>query len=595
MDPYNEKDRDRLSRAVEASYRALEPYRKLVHGLVEEYAGSGYGKGARTQQEIYLNLMHQTVDAYTMALVANRPKVVVKTDIPSQNFFAKKLEKATNNLVKEIGLEYTLRAWVLDSFFCLGIIKIHMANSGLVQIEPDVWMDPGKPFASNVSLDNWVHDVSATKFEEVKFAGDMYRIPFSDLVDNPDIYDAEIVAELQPSTKSAASSERLESISRGQEVDNDEYEPMIDLADIYIPRDNMVYTFPLKNADTFSIAGPPVAKMPWNGPEFGPYKLLGFNDVPENIMPTSPASHLAAMSRLVNNIMRKQARRARTAKRIHMYTATAAPDAKRLQKSPDDDFVQVNNVKELGTMEIGGIDPTAQAFLIGTIEAYDRMAGNLTAMLGLGSQAETLGQEQLIHSAASKKEAQMQFRVLDGANRVVRDLAWMLWNDAVKTMPAQLPIEGASEEYAVDATWTPEDREGDFLDYNFDIDVHSMPYQSPQQRVQALTTLLTQIYAPLMPMLQQQGGMVDLQALTETYADMMSLPEIRSIIKFMGMMPAQEGAGGGEEGGGMPAVTSRNYTRRNVPSGGTKENRATVAQQAWMSQAGQQSAGSSSE
>lgn len=577
FDPNDEIQRERLFTAVESSYRLLEPFRNLNRSLVEEYAGSGYGQ-TRQKHEIMINLMNQAVDAYTMALVANRPRVMLSTRREELYFFAKQFELALNNFLEEIGIEYTLRQWVLDAFFCVGIIKVHMADSGLVQLENDLWMDPGKPFASNVNLDNWVHDMSATKWEQVKFAGDCYRIPFDDLKSG--VYDQEAAKDLMPTSKFSVGEERLAQISRGMIVDDDEFEPMIDLIDLWLPRDNRIYTFAC-DMRTLRPKGPPLAVMDWTGPEFGPYHLLGFNDVPENIMPTSPASHTVSLCRLANNIMRKQAKRARNAKRVHTYTPAGAKQSQTMKNAMDDQFIEVADPKDFGSMELGGVDPANQAFLLGVVEMFDRMAGNLPAMMGLGAQTDTASQEKLIHSAVSKKEAQMQYRVVDGARRVIRDLAHMLWNDRIKVIPGQYEVQGA-EGIQVDATWTPDDREGDFSDYNFMIDVYSMPYQSPTQKVMALNQLLTQFYLPGAQLLMQQGGQMNFQKLLEIHADMLNMPQLKQVIQFVAGPQEMEPEG---EMPGLPSATTRTYERRNVPTGGTMASRNMVQQQGWLGQA----------
>jgi hypothetical protein len=175
----------------------------------------------------------------------------------------------------------------------------------------------------------------------------------------------------------------LEQLTRGNEVDDDEVEPMIDLADIWIPRDGKIYTFPVERRGQFLIKSQPVAVMDWEGPNHGPYHLLGFNDVPENIMPTSPASHLSSLARLANNLMRKGKRQAMNQKRIHTYTPAGAQDAERVQKASDGEWVQVNNVQEIGTVDYPGADPGNMALSVNIVDMYDRFAGNLTAMLGL--------------------------------------------------------------------------------------------------------------------------------------------------------------------------------------------------------------------
>jgi len=583
VNPYNETDRNRLFKAMEWSYRQLEPFRRLVSRLVEEYAGSGYGQpGARPRYEILLNLMNQAVDAYTMSLVANRPRIMVGTRNSELLAFAKHFEIALNNLIQEIELEVVLRQAVMDAFFCVGIVKVHMADSIQVQVEEGLWMDPGTPAASNIALDNWVHDMAATRYDKVKFARDCYRIPFSDLQAAP--FDQGEVRKLSPSSKSylERGEERLDAITQGTSTDRDEFEPMIDLQDVWVPRDGKIYTWAV-GPNQFTCNSGPVAVMDWDGPEFGPYHILSYNDVPENIMPTSPASHLAGLSRLINSLMRKQRKRAEAQKRVHTYTPAGVQGAKNVQSAADDDFREVQDPNEIKTVVVGGIDPQTQAFMLGTMEMFDRMAGNLSAMMGLGAQAETLGQERLIYGAVSKKEAMMQYRTIDFSRRIIRDLGHLLWHDAFKAIPGEMEVPGA-DGYRLRSDWTPEDREGNFFDYQLDIDVYSMPYQSPMQRLQAINTLLTQIWIPLAPMLAQQGGYLDFEKLSAIQSDLLNEPRLREIVKFGSPTPEP---GAATEGPPKPGSTTRNYVRRNVPTGGTMEGRRHVAQQSWMDRAGQ--------
>ena len=582
MNPNDEIHRGRLFKALESSYRALEPARNLAHGLVSEYAGDSYGNQLGPKRPTMLNLMNQAADAYQMGLVANRPQALLSTPHQELTFFSKQFQTAVNNLAEEVQLEIILRNWVLDALFCVGIIKTHMADSGPVMIEMGFWMDPGTPAASNVSIDNFCFDMGAPRWDQIKMAADSYRIPFEDL--KTEVFDQAAIVDLVPSSKYPAEGERLDLISRGQGTDHDELEPMIDLCDVWVPRDSMIYTFPMKDRSLFRAHGKPVAVMPWDGPEFGMYHLLGFNDVPENILPTSPFSHVSMLSRLINNIMRKQSRRAQHAKRVHTYTPGAEGSAKAIQGASDDEWKQVQDVKEIGQVETGGVDPNSQAFMLGCLELFDRMCGNLTAMMGLGAQSDTVGQEQLIHGAVSKKEAQMQSRVFDGIRRLFRDLGYMLWNDKFKAMPGQIPIDGT--DYFLDAAWTPDDRQGSFFDYNFDIDIYKMPYQSPAQRLSTLNQLLTQIYLPALPMIVQQGGLLDWQKITETIAELANEPRLKEWIKFApSPTDPQQGPSSPAGGNGemkMPASTSREYVRRNVPTGGTAASRSHVQQQSWM-------------
>jgi hypothetical protein len=479
VDINNPIERERLHRVVQGHYRALEPFRKLVRELVIEFAGSNYGAttGGGPRYQTMIPLVQQMIDAYQMALVANRPRVMCGTPHQELQWFARKFEVAINNLIKEIGLEYTLRSAVLDALFGLGIIKTHMADAGEVQIEADLWMDPGQPFASNVSLDNFVYDMGATKFSMCKFAGDAYRIAHADL-QNPDIYDQEATKEIKPSSKFGTDQDRLERISRGWEVDQDELEPMVDLIDIWVSRDQMIYTFELdRNASLFTPRGKCIAKMPWTGPEHGPYHLLSFNDVPENIMPTSVIANLSELSRVVNTIMRKQSRRAKNQKTVTTFTPAVADGIAKVTRAGDDAVVELLDPKQVGQVKMGGVDAANAQFMTQTMEIFNQQAGNLTALLGLGAQADTVGQEELIHGSVGKKVAQMQSRVVDFSCRVVHDLAHLLWLDKYKTIPGEIPIPG-SDMPGFEANWSPEERLGRFLQYQFDVDIYSLDRKS---------------------------------------------------------------------------------------------------------------------
>jgi hypothetical protein len=564
----DEETRGRLMTAVSGSYKKLEPFRRLMHTLVEEYAGSSYGTGTGPRHEIYLNLMNQAVEAYTMSLAANTPRILITTEYEQMRHFATTFEQACNNLMKEIQLEETIRRWVLDAFFCVGIVKVHMADSGQVEIEQDLWMDPGKPFASNVALDNFVFDTGAKKWSEIQWAGDSYRVPFNALKDS-NMYDQKVTKELSPTSKFQQEESRLELISRGQVTDPDEYEPMIDLMDIWIPRDGKIYTFAMDHVKRFENRHAPLAEMEWNGPEFGPYHILSFNDVPENIMPSSPAGHLNNLSKLANNIIRKQGKRARSARRIHTYPPASHQDAQAVQRAGDDAWVKVQENGELRDVQIGGVDAENQGFLQGVIQMFDRMAGNLQLQAGLGASAPTARQEQLVARHASKKEAQMQHRVIKGTQGLIRDLGFMLWHDNVRSTPGEYAIEGMKD-VIIKADWTPEYREGDFFDYNMDIDVYSMSYKSPKDRIGSIVEVVGLI-AQHQESLQASGGRIDLQRLVELYSELTNEPRLKEVITFEGGIDNTQMGNGPQGAGAKPPSTPNESIRHNISSNAEQE------------------------
>ena len=170
MNPNNDKERARLMKAIELSTRALRPFRQKREKFVRDYVGSHYGSGG-SDREVIMNLMFQTAETYSQSLAANRPRVLITSKHPKLSWFAHHFQMAIGNLIKEIHLEEVLRGAVMDAFFSVGIVKVYNADSGLVELEgEDEWVDPGKPFAENVSLDDFVYDTQATTWRKAKFA-----------------------------------------------------------------------------------------------------------------------------------------------------------------------------------------------------------------------------------------------------------------------------------------------------------------------------------------------------------------------------------------------------------------------------------------
>lgn len=552
----------RLAKVVKRSYRELGGFRNLRMSLVEEFAGPGYTHGGREgQRDQYLNLINQAVEAYTMVLASNRPQVLISTHREKHQQFAQHFQKALNKLFDEIHLGDTLREWLIDSFFSIGIIKVHLADSELQEVEHNVFMDPGIPFASNISLDNFVYDTSASTWGECKFMGDMYRISWEEFQEGD--YDKKNAKWMRPTSKVSDEEETVREISLGQATDEDEFEPMVDLCDLYFPKLKKIMTFGVESRRQFEIKGGPLMTMDWTGGEGGNYHILGFTKVPENIMPSSLADQLSPMSRLANNLMRKQARQASRQKETHAFPSSSADDARRWKSASDGGIFHANEPERIKTLVSGGANPNNQMFLGNTIDMFDRMAGNLTAMLGLGKQSGTVGQEQLIHNASGRKETYMQSIFVEKVRHLVKDLGKLLWDDEFKEIPGSMQIPGA-EWLVADMTWYPGDRQGDFEDYDFNIDVYTMAYQSPSQRVGGLVQVVTQVFAPLLPMLQQQGGTIDMNKLSDIMAEMMNEPRLREVIKFQ--MPEMDPTGG-NGGPSKPPMSSREYVRRNVSEG----------------------------
>lgn len=570
-----------LHKAIENSYKSVDWARNLNRNLVMDYHGPAYGANSNLLEHP-INKVNQAIDIWTMLVAANRPKVSITTNFDLLRPFARHYEQAVNNLITEIHIEDTIRRWVLDAFFMVGIVKVHLKDSALVEMETDLWMDPGSPFASNVSLDDFVYDASAKKWSEVKYAGDMYRIPFADIAAGVEqgMYDADVAAELTPNSKVKHTDDaRLEAISRGIETDEDEFEPMIDLCDIWVARDRKVYTFAVKDRTNFILANTnPLAEMDWTEPDHGPYHLLGFSDVPENILPLSPIQHIQSLNKTINSLARKQAHQAERQKENPIYNPAGKDTIKALVDAPDG-FAVKGDPKEVGLWTQGGAHQGNQALMLLFMEVLDGLAGNLQALGGLGPQAKTVGQEQIVADSSNRKVAAMQGRVITAAAQLCQSLGYMLWEDQWKEVTSMMQVEGTN--YELPVTWKPGDREGNFQQYNFAVDVLSMQSRPPAQIAETILGLMERLIVPLAPMMMQTGALIDFPALITELSQLYDIEQLKRIITFA-TPPEPDTLKPQDKLSGGRAPTHN--IRENVSTGGTQESRLAVMRQALQGQ-----------
>jgi len=265
-------------------------------------------------------------------------------------------------------------------------------------------------------------------------------------------------------------------------------------------------------------------------------------------------------------------------KTVNTYAPGGEDDADRVRKGKHGSWMKVRDPKNIGQVTIGGVDPGNQAFSLAVQEEYDRFAGNLRAMGGLGQQTDTVGQEQIVQGSVSRMEDDMRLSVTIFAAECCYDLGYLMWNDENLKISASVEVANGVH---VDSSWPAEDengervRAGEFEDYDFRVEPYSMVYKSPSQKLSELFATLDKL-APLWPMFQASGASLDVRELLQIITDLQNRPELNRIITFA--TPASE-LGGDQNTIRQSPVTSRETVRRNVPTGGTAESRSSILQQ----------------
>lgn len=587
MDPYDGTQLHRFKKAVDYSVRQLEPFRRHQRNALRQYVGAHYSDDG-APRATPVPLMELAVGIYLRRLVSAAPRANITTHHRTLRPTARLLTLALNRLILDIQLEQELQEATLAALLSpQGVVKIGMNPSRRVEWG-GTYHDVGQPFCQAVSLDNWIQDMSVTRWQDMCFMGNRYRVPLED-VQNSGMFDPDVVAELQSHMRrstNATGDERTENLSLGTPNEDAEYKDMVDLGDFYLPKENKIMTLAMGEDGTFEGAGHrPLRYDDWDGPEKGPYRRVFFNRVLNNNMPLSPASILSDMHELANEVMRKLGRQASRAKTILGYRAPAESDARRVVQHNDGDTVLMDDPAGMKEVNFAGPNNVLLAFFLQTKDLFSYHAGNIDLLGGLSPQSETLGQDQMLGEAASERLNAMQQEMVNFTRDVIRDLGWHLFYDPFIELPLTKRVPGTDIEIPV--VWNAEQREGDFLDYNFDIEPYSMQYRSPSQKFAALKQYLSEVLGPLLPQMEQQGVSFNIEQLNQLAAQYNNLPEIEEILTYLNapQIPKQGPVG---EAPRKAPFSRRVYERVNRP-GASRTGKDQVMAQALMGVGQQQS------
>lgn len=549
-----------LHEKIEKSKRLLQNSCDERTAAIRQFVGKHYGNNAASKR-VPTNLLEMAVTIYLRLLAAKTPRCDVSTESPSLRPFANDLEIVINQLPNEIGLGDTLEEVVREAMFSLGVVKVGIAEASDDPKRGD------EPFVSLVQLDDYFVDMSAKSWREIQYEGNEY---WMDTEAIKAFYGVDLAGEDYNGTSSAG-------VEQAKAIELDESsEPLFErvlLRDVYITRTNEMITYAVSSKKI-------LRSVKWDGPFGTPYVKLAFSGVPGNLMPLAPISVLQDLHEVANTIFRKVANQAIAKKTVAAIQGGTEEDVTNFKYAQDGDAIRTAGIKA-ESLSSGGVDTQLLATFIQIRDLYSIFAGNLDSIGGLSPQADTASQDKLINEAASARIRAMGEKVEKFVGEIFRRLAWYVWTDPVRVRKY---VKYASRKHSlyVEKEWTPETRDGDFLDYNFKVSALSMQDDTPSTRMQKLANIFQNFILPLQPMFEAQGVVIDIKAMLDYIAKNSNMPELTDVIKLAAVAPERM-PGAAEHS--RPAyvstkspVSHRVYERVNRPAG-TRQGRDAALMQ----------------
>ena len=292
----------------------------------------------------------------------------------------------------------------------------------------------------------------------------------------------------------------------------------VTLIDLWIPPNNPWASngSVLITLDASREATEPLRIIEWDGPEVGPYDVLGYRKVPDNIFDLPPMYVLLVMDDMINVLSRREVRRAERDKTLIAYSHRAKDDAERIKDAIDGGMVAVDNVEALKELNLGGSNPEAVSYIELLKQDFSKRAGNLEQMGGYGSEANTATEFMGVQQNADVRMEAMKGCVHRFVKSVKQNEAYYLLTDPVNEM--QLMMETPDSNISVPFSFGPNNRQGEFHDYNIDVQPYSMQRETPQTQLQNLLAWFERVVMPTMEISMAQGSMFNAPAFVKQAA-----------------------------------------------------------------------------
>jgi hypothetical protein len=519
-----------LNDARASSWRALDPWRKNLRKAVKHHVGNRWSENGADRPN-YLNLTGTYISVVGRSLVPKDPRLMLGTFNREAKPLVTAMEGWANRQIERLYVGETLQRTVTQAQFVMGITKVALGDpviaslSGYSQVA-------GDPFLEDICFDDWVHDTHAPKLRQCRFMGHRFRAPYEVVKESP-LFPKSMRKKVEPKEDNPYDIDggtKLRQMGAGDSMSEGEFEPHVDMWEIYLPG----YKKVLWLMDGFD---EPFRVFEWVGPECGPYHFLGFGDVIGNAMPLAPIQSLIDLSELTNALFRKLGRQALRQKTLMAVTGQDS-DAERVTGADDGQGIKVDRPDGMKELNFGGPNQQNWAMAQTFYNLFNVLGGGLETLGGTAAQTNTVGQEQLLQQGASQTVAGMAEKTRLHVLSAFKSLCWFWWNHPESEMRSVFRLPGPLDLAVPQKVTAAQRHMVPFDQLEIDVDPYSMVPDTPQSRIAALDETIMQL-APMLPVMAQQGIMLNFSEWLKLKAKYRNMPDLQQILSY-GATPTQE-------------------------------------------------------
>jgi hypothetical protein len=485
-----------------------------------------------------INLMDRGVSTIASYLCEGNPKLMVEALTPKLVNYAKNVELILNFAIEQHNFaEEVLIPGATASIFGDAIARTFYEYDRCVSVD-DKTIKIGTPRTVIIEPCDYVGDPSAKCRRDFAFEGDVYRLPTAyarDLFAGKDKHGNQIADFIESDCKLANKFSAEEAVRSGYDFNKLALEEYSTFIDIYNRREGCIDTIQPMGHKAMIFR-----TVEWKGPDGGPYDVLGYR-----YLPGIPISHPVAWSWYdldvtMNEVAQAARDQAESQKTVIGAEPSAKDAAEMLQKAKNMDIFLAKNIDRVRQYSFGGVDQHNYEWLAWAEREFQASgAGGNPTLGGRGPSADTLGQEQMVYSGASRVVDGFYNRYHSWMTSIIRKWSWALMEnpstyfEVLKTV--KIPGLG---DWSYPVYFSQADKVGEFRDLMLKVVPYSTQRRTPERSYQRLFQFLTQWILPTMQLRKGQGVDIDMEMADRKLADYGAVDSLP--MWYRGIKPQQE-------------------------------------------------------
>jgi len=491
---------------------ALFHSQKLQELWISGYYNKGYGRWH------LINLMNRAVSAGVSYLAEGDPKVSIEPKAPKMRSFAYAMKLIVNFLIEKNNFsENVLIPGAIASYFGAAIARTFNEYDRCVSIDNER-IKVGSPKVAIIEPCDYVGDPSVKVRADFAFEGDIYRLPTEyakDLFARKDKYGKQVADFIESDCNLITKYSAEEITSKGgydyNKMALEEYSTFID-----------IYNYKEKTIETIMPMGHKAVVLKTIDSKFNPYDYLGYRYPTNCPIPIPPAWEIYDLDTTTNIVADAERRKAEAQRTIIAAEPTGKKAAEAVVKSKKGvDVLTVKGLDGVKQFNFGGVSSEGLGWMQWADQEFQK-AGSTTSDIfrGSGPTSETLGQDQMVMSNASRMVNGYYIRFHNWMTSILRK-----WTNLVMDNPAlyvevldTVKIPGLGD-YEYPVYFSKADKVADFSQLILNVVPYSTQRKTPEMKYQSLFQFATAWIMPTLQLRREQGADIDLQMLDGVLAE----------------------------------------------------------------------------